>query len=98
MRTLWTLAKVVLALCIGIPLTIIALSMALGLMGALVGLAFVVLRVAVIALVVWVAFRLAMALFGSKPAPAKPAASLREPVDPYLESARRELDRDLGLR
>lgn len=96
MRTLWTLAKVVLALAIGIPLAIIVLSITLGLMGAVVGLA---LRIAVVALVVYGGIRLAMALFGSEPRPAsRRPADLPPPVDPYLEAAKRELDRDLGVR
>jgi hypothetical protein len=96
---LWTIAKVGIALVIGVPLLIIGLSMALGLMGALVGLAVLVLRVALIGLLVYGAFRLAMNLMfgGSKPKKAKPAP-LPPPVDPYLEIAKRELDRDLGVR
>ncbi|HVZ50156.1 MAG TPA: hypothetical protein VG916_15340 [Gemmatimonadaceae bacterium] len=99
MRLLWTLTKVVLALAIGIPLAIIALSMALGVLGALVGLAFFALRIAIIGLLVYAGVRLAMRLFGGgdTPAPRKPP-ELSPPVDPYLEMAKRELDRDLGTR
>lgn len=97
MRTLWTLAKVVLALCIGIPLAIIALSLTLGLMGAVFGLAVLTLRIALIGLVGYGVYRLARALFGGRSGPAPRAPSL-PPPDPYLESAKRELDRELGVR
>ena len=97
MKVLWTLAKVVLALALLIPASIIVFATALGIFGALVGLAFVVLRLAVLGLIGYGLFRLAMFLFGGRsPAPARPAVQELPPVDPYYEAAKRELDRDLG--
>lgn len=99
MRALWTLTKVLLALAVGIPIAIIALSVVFGVMGAIVGLAILALRIAIVGLVVWGVFRLAVALFGGAPRRSKPrAAELPEPVDPYVEIATRELDRELGIR
>ncbi len=96
MRALWTLTKVLLAIAIGLPLAIIALSLTLGLMGALFGLAVLTLRIALIGLVVWGVYRLAKAVFGSDERPNRRPPSL-PPADPYLEAAKRELDRELGV-
>ena len=97
MRVLWTFLKVVLVLAFVLPIAIIVLSAALGLRGALLGLALVTRRFAVMALFIWGVYRLGAAMFGGRrhridavqlpPAP---------PVDPYYEAAKRELDRDLG--
>jgi hypothetical protein len=43
MRILWTLLKIVVALAIAIPLSIIVLGTALGILGAMVGLAIIAL-------------------------------------------------------
>lgn len=99
MKLLWTLVKVAVALALVIPVGIIALALALGIFGALVGLAFVALRIAVIGLAVYGAFRLiAYLLRGHKPAaqPTAPAPAPLPPVDPYYQAAMRELDRDVG--
>ena len=53
MRILWTFAKLVLALVVVVPLSIIVLALTLGLFGALVGLAFVTLKLAVVGLLIW---------------------------------------------
>ena len=99
MRLLWTLVKVVFVLCLIVPLSIIALATALGILGALVGLAVMALRLAIVGLIGYGIFRLIATLVG-KPsrrdvprqiAPPTPAA----PRDPYYESAMRELDRDI---
>ena len=96
MRTLWTLTKIVLALAIGLPLAIILLSMVLGVLGAVVGLAVFVLRMAIIGLIGYAAFRLVWRLIrGPEPKP-RPTPELTPPTDPYYEAARRELDRELG--
>ena len=98
MRVLWTVAKVVLALALVIPVSIVVLATALGILGALVGLAFLVLKFAVAALVAWGVFRLAVAIFGGRRTPRPPHIETRQlpPVDPYYEAAQRELDRELG--
>ena len=96
MRVLWTFLKVVLALALLVPISIIVLSTALGLLGALLGLAILTLRVAVFALVIWGVFRLGVAIFGGRRHQPDFVKLPSPPVDPYYESAKRELDRDLG--
>lgn len=99
MRVLWTFLKVVLALALLVPISIIVLSTALGLLGALLGLAFFTLRIAVVALVIWGVFRLGVALFGGRrtaPDIVKLPSTPLPPVDPYYEAAKRELDNHLG--
>ena len=96
MRLLWTFVKVVLALALAVPIAIIVLSTALGVLGALVGLAFLALRLAVVGLVAWGLFRLGVALFGgSKRTEPMPIRELSRP-DPYYEAAKRELDEHMG--
>jgi hypothetical protein len=97
MKVFWTLFKVVVALALAIPLSIIVLATALGILGALVGIAFVALKLAVFALVGWGAFQLLAHLFGgrSKVEQATPTKQLA-PVDRHYEAAMRELDRELG--
>ena len=53
MKVLWTLFKVALALVLVIPLGIIVLATMLGIFGALLGLAIMALRVAVVGLVIY---------------------------------------------
>ncbi len=97
MRVLWTFLKVVIALCVAIPLSILVLAMALGILGALVGIAILALKVAVIALIGYGAFRLISRLVGG-PARVDQRKQVRDlpPADPYYQAAMRELDRDLG--
>jgi hypothetical protein len=97
MKALWTILKVVLVLALAIPAGFIILATALGLFGALMGLAFMALRVAVIALIAYGAFKLFTLLFRSPTAP-RTQTEIRQlpPVDRYYESAMRELDRELG--
>ena len=97
MRVVWTFVKIVIALALAIPLSIIVLAAALGILGALVGFAILAVKVAVIGLIGWGAFRLITRLVGG-PAKAnrrKPVEAL-PPVDPHYEAAMRELDRELG--
>jgi hypothetical protein len=96
MRVLWTFLKVAIALALAIPLCIIALATALGILGALVGIAILALKVAVIALVGYGAFRLIARLVGGPARVAPPTVKDLPPVDPYYRAAMRELDRDLG--
>ena len=96
MRLLWTFVKVVFVLAVAIPLSIIMLAAALGILGALVGIAILALKVAFFAFVGWGVFRLVARMFGG---PAKTSAariSELPPVDPHYEAAMRELDRELG--
>lgn len=97
MRFLWSVLKVTLALALVIPVAIIVLATALSVFGALLGLAILVLKVAVAGLIVWGVFRLAAAVFGRRSSPpVSPEVQQLPPVDPYYEAARRELDRELG--
>jgi hypothetical protein len=97
MKVLWTLVKVVVVLALVIPVGIIAMALALGIFGAVVGLALLALRVAVVGLVAYGAFKLIARLVrGPAPSP-QPAAPVNlPPVDPYYQQAMRELDRDIG--
>jgi hypothetical protein len=97
MRLLWTLVKVVIALALVIPVSIIVLATALGLFGALLGLAILTLRLAVFGLIAWGVFRLGVTLFGASASRSRPN-EVRQlpPVDPHYEEAMRELDRELG--
>jgi membrane protein YdbS with pleckstrin-like domain len=97
MRIIWTLLKVIIGLAIAIPLAIVVFATTLGVLGALIGLAFFALKIAILALVVVGAFKLVSRLFGSKPAPMAPARSL-PPADPHYEAAMRELEFELGER
>lgn len=97
MRVLWTLVKIALALCLVIPVGIVVLALALGIFGALLGLAIMTLRFAVVALIIWGLYRLAMGLFGGRSQRAAPQiATPARPVDPHYEAAMRELDQELG--
>ena len=96
MRVIWTLLKVVIGLALVIPIAIIALATALGILGALIGMAVLSLKIAVLALIGYGAFRLvAHLLGGSARSPPKRTETL-PPVDPHYEAAMRELDRELG--
>jgi len=97
MKVLWTLVKVVIALALAIPISIIVLATALGILGALVGIAFLALKLAVVGLVGLGLFRLITRLLGG-PAKCEPRDATKQlaPVDPHYEAAMRELDRELG--
>jgi hypothetical protein len=97
MKLLWTLLKVVIALVVAIPLSIIVLATALGILGALVGVATLALKLVVFGLVGWAAFRLiARVMCRSSRDRTKSAIAELQPVDPHYEAAMRELDRELG--
>ena len=91
MRILWTLAKVILGLAIAIPLGMIAIGLAMGILGSLFGIAVLVLRLAVFGFIGYGAFLLARRLFGSPKPVTQPLRELHAP-DPYYEAAMRELD------
>lgn len=97
MRILWNLVKFAIVLALVIPVAVIVLVTALGLFGALLGLAIAALRIAIVALIVWGAYRVGKALFGRSGDRSRMDESRRlVPADPYYEAARRELDRELG--
>jgi hypothetical protein len=96
MRILWTLAKVILALAIAIPLGFLAVGLAMGILGGLFGLAVLALRLAVVGFVGYGAFLLARRLFWGAPKHAtQPIRELPMP-DPYYAAAMRELDAEMG--
>lgn len=97
MKLLWGLFKIVIVLCLAIPISIIVLATALGILGALVGFAILALKLAVVALVGWGAFRVITHLLGG-PAKGEKRAVQLPPVDPHYEAAMRELDQELGSR
>jgi len=98
MKVLWTLFKVVVALALAIPLSIIMLATALGILGALVGVAFVALKLAVLAVIGWGVFRVIARLVGGPASvPHRRAIAEPAPVDPHYEAAMRELDQELGV-
>lgn len=98
MRLIWTLVKVIIGLAIAIPLAIFLFATTLGVLGAFLALAFVALKLAVVALVGLSLFKLAVRLVGSKRAHAPPTEKALPPVDPHYDAAMRELDAELGTR
>jgi|SRR6185503_8494936 len=97
MRALWTFLKIVIALALAIPLSIIVLATALGILGALVGLAIMTLKIAIFGLIGYGVFRLISRLVGGPSRSARRAElPAPAPVDPHYEAAMRELDRELG--
>lgn len=97
MRILWTTVKLVIALVVVVPISIIVLALTLGLFGALIGLAFLTLKLAAVGLLAWGLLRLAGRLIGGRPHGAQSEAIPELPLpDPHYEAAMRELDRELG--
>jgi len=98
MRVLWTLFKVIVGLAIAIPLGIVALGLAFGVLGTLIALAVLALKVACVAFVGYGFFRVARYIFGSPVRKAPPMVhELPQPQpDAYYEAAMRELDSELG--
>lgn len=97
MKLLWTLFKVGIALLVGIPLLIIALGMAFGVLAFLVGIALLVLKIAVAGLIGVALFRFIGGMLGGRHTTAQPPSVHQlPPVDPHYEAAMRELDRELG--
>ena len=97
MRLLWTLGKVLLALVLIIPVTMIVLVMALGLLGTVLGLTIFAIKLALLGVIAWGAYRLFKVLFGpSSPSPRVETPIISPPRDLHYEAAMRELDRELG--
>jgi len=95
MRILWTLLKIVIGLAIAIPLGIVAIALALGVLGGLLGLAILALKLAFLGFVGYGLFKLARHMFAPSPKPkAQPLRELPMP-DPYYEAAMRELDAEM---
>ena len=97
MKALWTLLKVVIGLVVAIPLSIIVLATALGVLGTLVGVAMLALKLVVFGLLGWAAFRLIGHLVCGPSRDRRTRAIAELPAaDPHYEAAMRELDRELG--
>ena len=97
MRLLWTVVKIAIALVLVIPVTIIVLATALGLFGALLGLAILTLRIAIVGLMLWGGFRLVKWMLRDRAPTPQPRQLPDVPkVDRHYEAAMRELDRELG--
>jgi hypothetical protein len=95
MRILWTLAKVILALAIAIPVGLLAVGLTMGILGGLFGLAILALRLAVVGFVGYGVFLAARRLFWHTPKRSvHPIRELNAP-DPYYEAAMRELDAEM---
>jgi len=98
MRLLWTIVKLLLALAIVVPISIIVLAVTLGLFGAVIGLAFVALRLAAFGLLAYGLVRLVGRLVGGRARGPRSGATPELPMpDPHYEAAMRELDRELGV-
>jgi len=97
MRVFWMLIKIIVGLAIAIPLGIVALALTVGLVGTLVGLAFVALKLAVVGLVGYGVYRFARMVFApSRPTPLVAHELPLPRTDKYYEAAMRELDSELG--
>jgi hypothetical protein len=94
MRILWTFAKIVIGLALLIPLGIVVAATAFGILGMLIGLAVLVLKLAVFGLVGYALFKVVRHLFA--PGPQRPVVRELPPVDKHYEAAMRELDMELG--
>lgn len=94
MRILWTLLKIIIALAIVIPAGLLVMSVTLGIVGAVVGLAMMALRLAVLALCAYGVFRVARFFLAPSRQPAPPVEKLPS-ADPYYAAAMRELDSEL---
>ena len=94
MKVLWTLLKVAAALVLVIPVSLLIL----GVVGTVLGLAIMLLRVALIGLLAYGAFKLIARLLRGPTPPVEPreADRLSTPADPYYQAAMRELDRDIA--
>lgn len=98
MRIIWTLLKVIIGLAIAIPLAILVFATTLGVLGAVIGIAFFALKLAILAFIGLCVFRLGSKLFGSKPTFAEPISRALPPADPHYNAAMRELEIELGER
>ena len=93
MRVLGTLLKVVVSLMLLIPVSLLVL----GIFGTVMGLAVMFVRLALIGLMAFGAFKLIGRLTRGRGSRAERSQIPRlAPVDPYYQAAMRELDRDLA--
>ena len=95
MRIFLTIFKVIIGLAIAIPVGILALALTFGVLGALFGIAFLMLRLVCVGLVGYGLFRVARFMFKSSRGGPTPTRRELPPVDPYYEAAMRELDAEI---
>src|SRR5437870_4808490 len=96
MRILWKLVKIIIGIAIAIPLGIVAIALALGVLGGLFGIAVLVLKFAFLGLIAYGMFRAARFFLAPARKPdVQPVRELPMP-DPYYEAAMRELDAEMG--
>jgi hypothetical protein len=92
MKVLWTVVKVAVALVLVIPVGLLLL----GVVGSVLGLAVALLRLALIGLLAYGAFKLAARLMRGPAPRVEPRETPRlSSVDPYYQAAMRELDVEL---
>ena len=92
MKLLWTLVKVAVALVLVIPVSLLML----GVFGTVLGLAVMLLRLALIGLLAYGAFKLAARLLRGPAPSVEPKETPRlTAADPYYQAAMRELDVEL---
>ena len=92
MKVLWTLLKVAVALVLVIPVSLLML----GVIGTVLGLAIMLLRIALIGLLAFGAFKLIARLMRGPSRRVEPRETPRlGSVDPYYQAAMRELDVEL---
>ena len=96
MRILWTLLKVIVGLAIAIPVGFLVLTLAAGVLGALLGLTILAIKLACVGLAGYVVYRVVRRLFAPAPKPIAPAHRELPAVDPYYDAAMRELNSELG--
>ena len=92
MKVLWTLVKVAIALVLVIPVSLLML----GVVGTVLGLAIMLLRLALLGLLVYGAFKLIGRLVRGPAPRVEPKETPRlASQDPYYQAAMRELHLDL---
>jgi hypothetical protein len=92
MTILWTLLKVALALVLVIPVSLLML----GVVGTVLGLTVMLLRLALLGLLAYGAFKLVGRLMRGPSPRVEPKSTPRlTPADPYYQAAMRELDMEL---
>jgi len=96
MRILWTLLKVIVGLAIAIPVGFFVLTLAAGVLGALLGLTILALKLAFVGLAGYAIYRVARRLFAPAPKPVAPVQRELPAADPYYDAAMRELNSELG--
>jgi hypothetical protein len=100
MRILWKLLKVMIGIAIAVPVGLVLLALAFGVLGTVVGIAILLAKLACLGLVSYGVYRVARFFMSSGPRttspPVTPAMRELPARDPYYEAAMRELDSEIG--